>query len=315
MSGEKFRLVLSGNLVDGFDRNDVEEKLARLMRLPLKHVHTLLQGKISKIPRELNFEKAERLCKKLNACGAESRIEPVIRKTADKQEADNPIRAEEDILQPTSDEAEIVDSLDLDLLDANMPTPQGAQSIVIESDPREWNVFSDAADEEEEGGSGQVFEQPNRVQGQDWKSIGSLLLSNKKFILMLGGLSLMILLVLFYFFISDSGNNAAGVRKQPEVQNRNKAPADPELALTQEHAEGLSRQVRVWMVQYGSGDPMLVTLDRLKQDLEISAKEMVDGWGTPLRYEPAERSYVIRSAGPDKSFETKDDLVKKAEMY
>ena len=33
----------------------------------------------------------------------------------------------------------------------------------------------------------------------------------------------------------------------------------------------------------------------------------VDSWGTPYRFEREEGGYVIRSAGPDRAFDTRDD--------
>lgn len=39
--------------------------------------------------------------------------------------------------------------------------------------------------------------------------------------------------------------------------------------------------------------------------------EKKDGWGTELRYEVEGDSYLIRSAGPDKQFDTSDDLTSK----
>ena len=33
----------------------------------------------------------------------------------------------------------------------------------------------------------------------------------------------------------------------------------------------------------------------------------VDSWGTPYRFEQGEQGYIIRSAGPDRAFDTQDD--------
>ena len=40
-----------------------------------------------------------------------------------------------------------------------------------------------------------------------------------------------------------------------------------------------------------------------------SPSHIVDGWGIPVRYEPQESDYDLRSAGPDRRFGTGDDLV------
>ena len=34
-----------------------------------------------------------------------------------------------------------------------------------------------------------------------------------------------------------------------------------------------------------------------------------DGWSTPIRYSPRDSEYVLTSAGPDRRFETKDDII------
>ena len=34
-----------------------------------------------------------------------------------------------------------------------------------------------------------------------------------------------------------------------------------------------------------------------------------DAWGTPLRYRVVRSGYELRSAGPDRTFETSDDVV------
>ncbi|MEE9358140.1 hypothetical protein [Candidatus Vondammii sp. HM_W22] len=63
------------------------------------------------------------------------------------------------------------------------------------------------------------------------------------------------------------------------------------------------------MIQFGTGfDPFQVTLDRLSQDLGVTAIDMLDGWGMAFRYEPSEGRYKLLSAGPDKQFGTGDDL-------
>lgn len=63
------------------------------------------------------------------------------------------------------------------------------------------------------------------------------------------------------------------------------------------------------MIQFGSGfDPSQVTLGRLQQDLAIDSNELLDGWGTALRYLPGDKGYSVVSAGPDRKFDTADDL-------
>jgi hypothetical protein len=92
-------------------------------------------------------------------------------------------------------------------------------------------------------------------------------------------------------------------------------PVDPQRAKTGRRLEQLNRSIKVWMIQYGSGfNPAQVTLERLQQDLNIGQQEMLDGWGTALRFEPEVGRYRVISAGPDKSFDTPDDLKRETVM-
>jgi len=77
----------------------------------------------------------------------------------------------------------------------------------------------------------------------------------------------------------------------------------------------LARSVKIWMIQYGAGfDPGQVTLTALEQDLQIRPEELLDGWGTRFRYQPREGSYAITSAGPDRQFDTSDDVEMAVEL-
>ena len=51
----------------------------------------------------------------------------------------------------------------------------------------------------------------------------------------------------------------------------------------------------------------------LPQDVEgsVLVVEYVDPWGNSLRFEPESDFAILRSAGPDKQFLSKDDLTKK----
>ncbi len=94
----------------------------------------------------------------------------------------------------------------------------------------------------------------------------------------------------------------------PVVATTPAIPVNPQRAATNRRLEQLNRSIKVWMIQYGSGfNPAQVTLERLQQDLSIGEQEMLDGWGTALRFEPEAEKYRVISAGPDKSFGTPDD--------
>ena len=86
-----------------------------------------------------------------------------------------------------------------------------------------------------------------------------------------------------------------------------------ELALhstTRSKLAELNRQVIFWMSRNEDGfDPRDLTLKRVREDLDLSSDQMLDSWGRPIRYEAADGGYTLRSAGPDKTFNTDDDLV------
>ena len=65
MDNQKFHILLSGQLIDGFERADVEKALCRLLKLPLDQVQRLLMGKRSRIQKSFDFDKAEHLKEKL----------------------------------------------------------------------------------------------------------------------------------------------------------------------------------------------------------------------------------------------------------
>ena len=81
-------------------------------------------------------------------------------------------------------------------------------------------------------------------------------------------------------------------------------------STTRSKLADLNRRVIFWMSRKGDGfDPHSVTLKRVREDLDLSSDQMLDSWGRPIRYEAADRGYTLRSSGPDKTFNTRDDLV------
>ncbi len=105
-------------------------------------------------------------------------------------------------------------------------------------------------------------------------------------------------------FLSPASPPTPGPVAQP-------APVDPALAATRQRQLALVRSVKVWMIEFGAGfDPAQVTMQRLQRDLGLGDKEMRDGWGTAFRYRPGKGEYVLASAGPDRRFDSDDDLVR-----
>lgn len=89
------------------------------------------------------------------------------------------------------------------------------------------------------------------------------------------------------------------------------SPAQSALdSTTRSKLAELNRQVIFWMTQFSEGfNPGAVTLKRVREDLALSSDQMLDSWGRPIRYEAADAGYTLRSSGPDKQYNTEDDLV------
>ena len=63
------------------------------------------------------------------------------------------------------------------------------------------------------------------------------------------------------------------------------------------------------MMQFGgSYNPEQVTLDRLKVDMGVTDGDLTDSWGKKIRYVPFQSGFALISAGPDKKFDTADDI-------
>ena len=77
MQSDKYFLFLSGTLIDGHEREQVEAALQRLLRVPAEQARSMLAGERSRIRKPLSLEKAKHLRDKCAACGAGSFIVPV----------------------------------------------------------------------------------------------------------------------------------------------------------------------------------------------------------------------------------------------
>jgi hypothetical protein len=165
----------------------------------------------------------------------------------------------------------------------------------------------------------QFFEQPESAPAQagkpEKKAAGGL---DRKWIMPAGVLVLIVLAAGVWLgmglFSSDDKKPAAPGKAVPASVEKKAKPKGP-AAVTKRHQDMLARSVKIWMIQYGAGfDPGQVTLAGLEQDLQIPPGEMQDGWGTPFRYQPRADRYLIISAGPDRQFDTADDLSKEVKI-
>ncbi len=61
--------------------------------------------------------------------------------------------------------------------------------------------------------------------------------------------------------------------------------------------------INVYLVQLGP-----VSTSKWSADLALPGPVMTDGWGTLLRHEQSDSGPILRSAGPDRTFDTLDDV-------
>jgi hypothetical protein len=82
---------------------------------------------------------------------------------------------------------------------------------------------------------------------------------------------------------------------------------ESKIKLTEAGLEALSREVLTYASE---GDGLPETLDALRR-FHPTAGALPDAWGTKIRYEKlSDSSFRLRSAGPDRVFDSADDIVK-----
>lgn len=327
MATPNYRLVFSGRLLKGFKHHEVQRSLAHLLKLPLDQAGHLIQGERFRINKPLEKSKAERLLDKIRARGAECSIEPV---GSMFQAAVEPGATTEMETPPPSTEAEASpdEALSLDLPDFNSDDDQARplaavqpddadqeESIVLEtpapvtapqSVPRATERANYRPDDDSQN-VGTFFERTTQVESKAETDARN----RRKKLMLLAAILLVGVVVAVWQLLPMLLEEP---QEQP-IAAPPAAPVNPQLAETNRRLEQLNRSIKVWMIQYGSGfNPAQVTLERLRQDLNIGQPEMLDGWGTALRYEPETDRYRVVSAGPDKSFGTADDLKRESSI-
>lgn len=124
-------------------------------------------------------------------------------------------RVEEDILQPMPDELEMVDYLDLDMPAVDISLSEATNPIdMVNAEDERTELFDIIAEQENEQDSGQFFEQPKRATEQEGEPTNSTIFSNKKLLLVLGGLTLIVLLAISYIITHVDDNNIIDVQEK-----------------------------------------------------------------------------------------------------
>ncbi len=309
MANPKYRLVFSGKLRKGFNHPEVQQSLAQLLKIPLDQAGHLIQGDRFRINKSLEKNKAERLLEKIRARGAECSIEPI--GFGDPSGHDAPVAVEPvaSLPQETPAEDEPL-SLDLPELtpedDRTRPMatvePGEAEQIVSESIVLQSSAAERAAyqPDDDSDNVGTFYERSTVVENHAETSG-----EKQRRLILLAAVAVVFIAVAAWLLVPLLQNEPLA----PAMVSTTAAPVDPQRAATNSRLEQLNRSIKVWMIQYGSGfNPAQVTLDRLQRDLNIGEQEMLDGWGTALRYEPQDGHYRVISAGPDRVFGNADDL-------
>jgi hypothetical protein len=326
MSSSKYQLVFSGKLLKGFKHAEVQKALANLLKIPLDQAGYLIQGDRFRIKKSLEKDKAERLLEKIILRGAECTVEPVhikesksIKSVAEKTElgdavdeksadTSEPLKLD---LPPVSDIYTVNNDspLTLDLPELT-PEDDDTRPMAVVQPERSSNdkvvrgssrTVAEFKPEDDSENVGTFYERGAGIHSKD--ETQSVVNKKNQLYIMLAGLIGVVVAawLLMPMFMEEEPVTADIIT--PAV------PVDPQRAQTLQRLEQLNRSVSVWMIQYGSGfNPTQVTLERLQQDLNMSEQDMLDGWGTALRFEPEAQFYRVISAGPDKVFGTGDEL-------
>jgi hypothetical protein len=332
MPSSKYQLVFSGKLLKGFKHDEVQKALAHLLKIPLDQAGHLIQGYRFRIKKSLEKDKAERLLEKIILRGAECTVEPVhnkegkpiksvadtapvVEKTDSGDEVDNKSIDTSEPLEldfpPVSDiEADKNDSLlTLDLPELT-PEDDDTRPMAVVQPERSSNdkvvrgssrTVAEFKPEDDSENVGTFYERGAGIHSKD-ETQSAVNKKNQLYIMLAGLIGVVVAAWLLMPMLMEEEPVTADIIT-PAV------PVDPQRAQTLQRLEQLNRSVSVWMIQYGSGfNPTQVTLERLQQDLNISGQDMMDGWGTALRFEPEAQVYRVISAGPDKVFGTGDEL-------
>jgi hypothetical protein len=86
----------------------------------------------------------------------------------------------------------------------------------------------------------------------------------------------------------------------------------PEAQATAIQLSMLSLAVKLVLIKEGS--PSDVSWKQIKARMRMSDQDIKDPWGTALRFESEDSGFELRSAGPDRLFDSDDDLSQRTAM-
>jgi len=316
MSEQMYQIILTGRLISGHSFDEVESALCHLLKMPVEKVRHLLRGDRSRIKTALPLSRAERLKGKIERRGAECEIEAVAA-GADPVAGEQQSGVSGEVVEAHLDAAP-TETYDLELaLPDEMPAPavdeddslSAAQDDAVVLATPEAVKPPEPRQKTDDGATEQFYEVPtSRSSERDDDAKPD---TEKLKLVILGAVLVVGALVAVWMYWGGVEEPAPQVVQVTAPVK----PAHPKKAATARGMVELAKSVRVWMIQYGSGfDPAQVTLERLQQDLGISSEYFVDGWGQRYEYAPLDMAYQLRSAGPDQSFDTADDIRKEFKL-
>jgi hypothetical protein len=115
------------------------------------------------------------------------------------------------------------------------------------------------------------------------------------------GLLLALVIVYAIFFTKTAKDEKGGLEIMVDKYLESK------IKLTEANLDSLSREVLTYTTE---AEGLPESLDALRR-FHPTAGSLPDAWGTKIRYERlSDTGFRLRSAGPDRNFDTADDIVK-----
>ncbi len=317
MAEQKFRVVLAGLIEESADSAAAAALLSEVLRLPTERVARLMTGKRIPLSHELAQSDAEALRDRLEVAGVPASVEPLAELQLEAGLEPQPEAA------PTPGSAaggiEIIEieakpaggGTRSDVSGAGEHPPDARSASGPAAAPGAEQSQADESPSEADLGHEQFFDTRARPAWADLAPAGEPVRRKGPGPVSLGLIGILVLAVLgagLYLWLGGEKRPPTSVSAPTTHPVEPPGPVPP-ASEAERKLTTLARSVKVWMIQFGLGyDPTQVTIDRLRKDLGIGDKDLQDPWGTPMRYEPSVDGFRVRSAGPDRQFDTADDL-------
>lgn len=341
----QFIIILSGRLKANKSPDQAAVILSKVYGIPAEKGRALFQGKPVPLRKKLKKELAEKLCKHLQDAGAECRMEivqetselsldpaPDSQRTAkvDRFDTDNStsspvVEKSVEEARPTSIPASSSDSIVIsDRVDGfvvpDQPASELTQAPEVDND-RNKGIENRGVSKLNKPVGFQYVKEVEDEEVEEAKGVEKYLqqLTPQMRIIAGAGAAVIVIALLLVMLWPSEPEPLVVTKSKPQKTNnsqqvKKRMENDPfmresEISFTKLKLKSLTRSIRVWMLEFGGGyDPKQVTMSRLQVDMGVSDADLTDAWGTAIRYKAIEKSFVVVSAGPDKKFDSKDDI-------